>query len=140
MIQEVSKKTKDKVKEIAWGLIIVLVVCLFTYSAVKIFTERSQIAHEEALNKINIDAERRESMAKMQRDLALEQNIKSYEKVSNLEKEVKEQKVILNKFQASYDKNSKELNKFKNEKSYIPDNVGLDEQSTYISDFIYKPY
>lgn len=129
-----------KVREFLWGLVMVILVSLFTYTVVKIFTERSNKKYQESLLKISQEAERREAKAIMQRDSAAMRDELNYQKVSNLEFEILNQRDSWNKFQKNYEKSLNELKQIKNEKEYIPTTATANEQFDFISNYKYESY
>lgn len=129
-----------KVREFLWGLVMVILVSLFTYTVVKIFTERSDKKYQESLLKITQEAERREAKAIMQRDSAAMRDELNYQKVSNLEFEILNQRDSWNKFQKNYEKSLNELKQIKNEKEYIPTTATANEQFDFISNYKYESY
>lgn len=129
-----------KVREFLWGLVMVILVSLFTYTVVKIFTERSDKKYQESLLKISQEAERREAKAIMQRDSAAMRDELNYQKVSNLEFEILNQRDSWNKFQKNYEKSLNELKQIKNEKEYIPTTATANEQFDFISNYKYESY
>ena len=130
----------NKLKEFLWGLTMVILVSLFTYTVVKIFTEKSDTKYQASLERIDAEAAHREQLADAKRDSARQRDEVSFEKIIELRERLQQQQNFLNKFQNSFDRNLEQLKQVQNEKDYIPDNTTPSQQSTYLSDYKYEPY
>lgn len=117
----------------------VLVVIFFAYSVVSVFNEKSnkEIAK---LEEVNANAKAEAAAAKKRSDSAAIVAAKMRKDIARMEGCLIEQNQILYKFQKSYDKSLIELNKYKNEKNYIPDNATTAQQSDFLSSYKYEAY
>lgn len=131
---------KEKTRNVLIGLMGICMVSFFTYLVVKIYVERSDEKHQISLAEINKKAEERDRKATIAREGAKLQDEMNYEKLNKIEGEITISQKNWNDFQREYLKNSKELNKLKDEKIHVNDNASITEQSTYISKYKYKPY
>lgn len=128
------KTTERKLK--IFGLVMLILISIFCFAVVSIFNSKNQDKQDE----INSKAEKREAAAITQRDKYSAQNLILTNKVSNIEKDVKDSRARIINIQSNYQKSQIEIQKLKNEKNYIPNNATLSEQSTFLSGYKYKPY
>lgn len=125
------------------GICSMLCVIIFTSSILSMYKEdydNNNIKDRQSIALMNKHLKERELKAIKDRE---DIKLKNYEislKVSKLEGKSDEQFKALNNFQNMYIKNSKELNKIKNEKDYIPDNVPLNKQAQLLSEYQYEAY
>ena len=129
----------DKTKGILLGFLAILIVIVFAYSVSLVF----QSANKKELRKleeINSNAKTNAAIATAKANDLASKNDQLKLEVIKIKSELGENNKILNKFQTSYSNSLNELNKYKNEKDFVPDNASINEQSDYLSKYKYKPY
>ena len=128
----------DKKTKIA-SFFAVIVIVIFCWSVVNVFNANAK--KQIALLEQNIkDSKTQAEEAKLSRDSAkVEAKIFS-NRIFKLEGELKVTNRILGQFQNSYNNSLIELNKYKNEKDFVPDNATTAEQSDFLSKYRYKEY
>ena len=129
----------DKTKGILLGFLAILIVIVFAYSVSLVF----QSANKKELRKleeINSNAKTNAAIATAKANDLASKNDQLKREVIKIKSELGENNKILNKFQTSYSNSLNELNKYKNEKDFVPDNASINEQSDYLSKYKYKPY
>lgn len=129
----------NKAKGILLGFFAILIVIVFAYSVSLVF----QSANKKELRKleeINSNAQTNAAIATAKANDLASKNDQLKLEVIKIKSELGENNKILNKFQTSYSNSLNELNKYKNEKDFVPDNASINEQSDYLSKYKYKPY
>lgn len=131
-------KLSERTKNILIGLFAVLVVVVFTKSAINIFQTGSdrEIKKLEENNRL---AEEREYKANKKRDSAIAISKELRSEVNSLKGDVKTATRKIDHIQTSLDKDILDIKNLKNEKNYIP-TVSTDEQSQYLSKYKYSEY
>lgn len=123
-----------------YGGIGALCISLFTFFVVRNFAEKSDQRHKAEIQLMNIALQKRADMAQVQADSIQAKNDLNYKLSTRLEKQFSQQTILLQSFSKDYQKSIIELNKTKNEKVYIPLDVPVSEQSSFLSNWKYEPY
>lgn len=129
-----------KLKEFLWGFIGLILVGIFTYTVVVSQVDKVTERYSVELMKVNEEARLSRAAASVKVDSAAAKINLTYNQVRGLESQLKEYKILLINVQSSYNKGFLEFKNVQNEKNFIPTNVSIDEQSSFISNYQYQPY
>ena len=126
-------------KEKLYAFVVVLVIIIFGYSLVGIYKD-SSAKHIEELESINVIAQAQTLEAKKESDSAkLRAKILEIG-IANIQKDMDKQSIFLKSSFEQYTNKLNNLNNFKNEKDYIPNNVNHTTQSDFLTNYKYQPY
>lgn len=115
-------------------------ISLFTFFVVRNYAEKSDAKHKAEMQLMNMQLQKRADIAQFQAEEIQKQNELNYQLSERLEEKFNTQTILLQNISKDYQKGLIELNKIKNEKVYIPLDVPVSEQSSFISGYKYTPY
>lgn len=137
--QEPKKVETTDTKMKIYGFVMLLLVTIFCVIVITMSSKHNQkeLAKLEEVNEKNsaLSAEATEK-----RDALFLKTLELKVELSNVQGQLIQQNKILDKFEASYSGSLKELKQLRNETNYIPTNVSIGMQSSYLSNYKYKPY